>query len=257
MEHAEQSKSDKADKDVRIILFTSTKGGTGKTTIATNIAAMRTLSGHSTMGLDLDDQKSALDWAGARNADGVVTPVRFQPLRLAENAPTLRQQARQTIWQIAQQFDTLILDAGGADNPGLRVALSIATDIIIPTSPAQFDIWTIRTLKEIYFSIVQNLDYIPCKPKILCSRASPLTREAEETKALLSEAYEGTFDIIPHVVHDRAIYRRSLADGRCIYDTPGTSISDSAARLELSLVYREIFGEDFIIARQTKEPAHV
>lgn len=42
------------------------KGGSGKTTLATNLAAAAHLDGLRTLLIDMDRQGSALDWASAR-----------------------------------------------------------------------------------------------------------------------------------------------------------------------------------------------
>lgn len=56
---------------MRTILVLNPKGGSGKTTIATNIAVYYALRGRSVALLDLDPQCSALDWLAARPAERV------------------------------------------------------------------------------------------------------------------------------------------------------------------------------------------
>ena len=52
-----------------IIAVIGQKGGTGKTTLSTNLAVAAELHGHSTLLLDLDPQTSASTWGDLRESD--------------------------------------------------------------------------------------------------------------------------------------------------------------------------------------------
>ena len=56
-----------------IILVGGEKGGTGKTTLATNLAQMRASAGKDVLLIDSDKQESASSWAGQRHSDSVVS----------------------------------------------------------------------------------------------------------------------------------------------------------------------------------------
>src|SRR5687768_4185720 len=51
---------------MRTVLVASSKGGAGKTTIATNLAAQSALEGRRTALLDADRQQSSAHWAAKR-----------------------------------------------------------------------------------------------------------------------------------------------------------------------------------------------
>ena len=51
---------------MRSILVLNSKGGSGKTTLATNLAAYYAVKGHSVALLDFDPQASSIDWLKAR-----------------------------------------------------------------------------------------------------------------------------------------------------------------------------------------------
>ena len=52
----------------RTILIINSKGGSGKTTIATNIASYFSNEGKSVALIDLDPQQSSADWVKARSS---------------------------------------------------------------------------------------------------------------------------------------------------------------------------------------------
>ena len=58
-----------------IVLIGGEKGGTGKTTIATNLAAMRALAGRDVLLIDTDPQGSANYWAQSRDEEGITPRV--------------------------------------------------------------------------------------------------------------------------------------------------------------------------------------
>ena len=62
---------------MRHILVTNAKGGCGKSTIATSLAAYFASEGYATALADFDPQASALSWLEQRPADyAPITPVR-------------------------------------------------------------------------------------------------------------------------------------------------------------------------------------
>ncbi|MGC3981685.1 MAG: AAA family ATPase [Steroidobacteraceae bacterium] len=54
---------------MRHVMVMNAKGGCGKTTLATNVAAHFALEGHKVVLADYDEQRSSLDWLEARHAD--------------------------------------------------------------------------------------------------------------------------------------------------------------------------------------------
>ena len=57
-----------------IVLVANTKGGCGKTTVATHLAAALACHGHRTALADADRQRSSLGWARLR--PGTAAPIR-------------------------------------------------------------------------------------------------------------------------------------------------------------------------------------
>ena len=58
-----------------IVLFGGEKGGSGKTTIATNIAAIRTTVSSDVLLIDTDRQSTASFWCGVREDKGITPRV--------------------------------------------------------------------------------------------------------------------------------------------------------------------------------------
>jgi chromosome partitioning protein len=107
------------------ILVANTKGGCGKTTISTHLAAAFAAAGHPTALADADRQRSSLAWAGAR--PGTAAPITALDWVEALTAPP-RGTAR------------LVIDAAAAMKRRHVFDLVKEADVIIvPVLPSAFD----------------------------------------------------------------------------------------------------------------------
>ena len=114
-------------------LVINPKGGSGKTTVATNLASYFAANGTATAVMDYDPQGSTMNWlrvrpAGARKIHGANAAPQKTGLRtLGMHVPAGTQQ--------------LIIDApAGASGLGLQEMLSRAHSILIPVAPSAIDI---------------------------------------------------------------------------------------------------------------------
>src|SRR5688500_8067277 len=105
-----------------IITTGGTKGGTGKSLIATNLAVMRALAGDKVLLIDADDQCTASEWVEHREALGIETP--WTTIKLTGTS------VRTQVLKLKEHYDHIIIDTGGRDTDSQRAALSI-TDILI------------------------------------------------------------------------------------------------------------------------------
>ena len=118
-----------------IITVAGIKGGSGKTTLSTNLAIMRQLDGKETLLIDGDEQGSSTDFSAVR-AD-VRGDTGYTCIQLSGNA--IRTQGL----MISNKYDDVIIDAGGRDTTSQRAALIISHIALIPFNPRSLDIWTL------------------------------------------------------------------------------------------------------------------
>lgn len=88
-----------------IILIGGEKGGTGKTTLAVNMAATRAKAGYDVLVVDTDPQASASYWTAARDESGI------EP-RIA-SAQKFGKTLASELKDLSKRYEKTIVDAGG------------------------------------------------------------------------------------------------------------------------------------------------
>ena len=124
-----------------IILFGGEKGGTGKTTLATNLAAMRARAGRDVLLIDTDPQGSASYWTQCRDEEKVEPRVAC----VQKFGKGLQAEVR----DLANRYQDIIIDAGGRESVELRAGIVVADFAFIPIQPSQFDVWTLGRMDDL------------------------------------------------------------------------------------------------------------
>ncbi len=184
---------------MKAILIANPKGGSGKTTLSTNIAGYLAHRGHRVAMLDLDRQKSATQWLTHRSPD--LPGIELMLSEIEKNTPV----------------DWLVIDSpAGLHGKNLDHALKLVHKVIVPIAPSAFDIQASRDFLD-----VLHHEKTVRKGKIFVGvvgmRMDPRTRAAltleqflkgldlpvlaylRETQAYVSAAFEGKtlFDLPP------------------------------------------------------------
>jgi chromosome partitioning protein len=116
-------------------LVINSKGGSGKTTVTTNLASYFASQGVTTTILDYDPQGSGLNWLQLRERPGT-------RLYGANAAPQRGPRIRSIEMHVPADTRQLVIDApAGASGLLLQEMLSRANCIVIPVAPSAFDIY--------------------------------------------------------------------------------------------------------------------
>ena len=121
-----------------IILIGGEKGGTGKSTIATNLAAIRVNAKKDVLLLDTDKQTTATYWAAIRDEDKTLNRVAC----LQKTGGKIHHD----LTELREKYETIIVDAGGRDSMELRSSMLVADKFFMPIRPSQFDVWTVEKI---------------------------------------------------------------------------------------------------------------
>jgi len=211
-----------------IILCGGTKGGIGKTTIATNLASIRA----SRMGegkvalIDADPQESAYKFTQLRNE--LAGSAGFHCFKLTGKP------VRSEGLGLAEKYQDVIIDAGVGDSTGQRAAMTIANLLVLPFRPSSYDVWTLGALDRL---IAEMRDVNPQLRVIaFLNQADHVGHDNAQAEEMLREAEN--VRLVDFQIGYRKAFRNTAA-GRAVTELAPQDLKASAEMLAL---YKAVFG---------------
>ena len=214
-----------------IVLIGGEKGGTGKTTVATNLAAMRALAGRDVLLIDTDQQGSANYWAQSRDEAGVNPRVACVQ-KFGKGLPI-------EVKDLAHRYQDIIIDAGGRDSVELRSAMVVADRAYIPIQPSQFDIWTLNRMDELIESAKGFNSGLQARVIISRSSTNPSVHESDDTMEIMGDF--PNLGLAGISIRDRIAYRKAAKDGMAVCELKP---KDPKAIEEMEALYKEVFNDE-------------
>lgn len=127
-----------------IAVIGGTKGGSGKTLVATNLTVMRAYQQRDVLLIDADEQASAALFTRQRKQTKAATGYTLIQSFEADVVEQVR--------NLRSKYDDIVIDVGGRDTASQRAALVVADIFMMPFAPTSVDLWTddtvIALLKE-------------------------------------------------------------------------------------------------------------
>lgn len=203
------------------------KGGSGKTTLATNLAVIRAAAGHDVLLVDADDQETASDFTIQRNAQ-TCDKAGYSSCKLGDEA------VRTEINRAKTKYEDIIVDTGGRDTRSQRAALVVADVLLVPFVPRSFDIWTVEKV-EILVEDVRTLNP-ELRAYVFLNRADATGQENEEARSIFAEASALTY--LNTVLGYRKAFGKAAAQGMAVTELRP---QDSKASNEIMALYRRVF----------------
>ena len=204
------------------------KGGTGKSTVAFNLAVWLAHDKRGVRVFDLDPQATLMDTAEIREEDG------YEPLfEVSNDIDELEMLVNSKAKKKSPQ---LIADVSATNMPHLEKAVSMAKRILIPVQPSQADVWSTQRFLKTIMSLVDKKK----KPEILgfINRADTHigvreTGEAEEALQLLPN-----IDALDTRLYQRTAYRRSFSEGLAVFEQDPMSKAAREMKKLAKLLYK-------------------
>jgi chromosome partitioning protein len=204
-----------------IISVVNQKGGTGKTTIATNIAACFAGEGKDVLLIDADPQRSALDWRADRPDDKPQVQTIGLPVR----------NLHQEIAPFRKKYDVIVVDGGGRVTATARASVMIADFVIVPTLASKPDVLStqdffkqvieeVTTVKEVQGAILINQ----------VQTGTVINRDCREQLGSLG------YPIFSTALHLYVVYKEAIAAGLSVVEYQGKS----KAAQEMEIFFAEV-----------------
>jgi chromosome partitioning protein len=186
---------------MQTIAIISQKGGTGKTTLALNLAVAAERDGRSSVIIDLDPQASAKAWHDSREAEAPIV-VSAQAARLPEILETSKQHGAEFI----------LIDTAPHSESSALAAARVADLVLIPCRPGILDLRAIASSADICALAKVNaaviLNSVPPK--------GSLTSEAEEAVRNYG------LPTVPVQIGHRMAFVHSLTAGQAVLEFEST-----------------------------------
>ncbi len=201
-----------------IITIGNTKGGVGKSTIATNLVVESSTHGKKSLLIDADIQGSSLAFRATREKDDIKA--------MAITTATLHKDVRDFV------FDVIIIDVGGRDSSVFRSAIMACDIMIIPILPSQYDIWAANDTVEI---LKEARAFIDIPAYFILNQVIPNTIIAREAKAAIND-FSNDVKLLDTFLYSRVAYKNSTGQGMGVseYEKDGKSAQ------EVKQLYREV-----------------
>lgn len=210
----------------KIIPILNSKGGAGKSTLATNLSRGFQLKGKRVLIADIDQmQGTARDWRGVEHE------IIEYPSVLGFNPATLEHELK----AVQSSFDIIIVDgAAKLAATAMVPAIKMADLILIPVQPSGPDVWATRDLVEL---IVARREVSNGKPDafFVLSRKSDRTILSRDIEQVLEDFGLPKLDT---GTHDWEAYKQAITDGETVFELK----EGDKARKEMNDLLQEVIG---------------
>jgi chromosome partitioning protein len=205
--------NDDADQPsaMQVIVVSSQKGGSGKTTICGHLAVQAEMAGAGPVAIiDTDPQGSLAQWWNARSDD---TPL-FMKAQVEYLHEDLYQLERAGV-------KTVFIDTPPAVTDTIRQIVAFADLVLIPTRPSPHDLRAVGATLDIVESHKKELVFA-------VNAATPRARITIDTAIALSQ--HGA--VAPTAICQRTVFATSMIHGRTVMETdPGSLAAEEVADL--------------------------
>ncbi len=188
-----------------ITVIGSLKGGSGKSTIAFNLAVWLAYARKNVLAIDADPQATLTDVVEVREEEG------FNPV--------VRLGHKERLWypERLSGFDEVLVDVGTADFESLKQAIRVADRIVVPVPPSQADIWSTQRFLRLIKAVSQSREE-PVKVLAFINRGDThhAVRESDEAAAALVAL--PSIEFIKPRLAQRTIFRRSFSEGLAVFE---------------------------------------
>lgn len=194
------------------------KGGTGKSTIALNVAGTLGHRGFRVLYIDADPQGTGVTFTKVREADSLFTTVSIP-------TPTVHKEVR----GLALAYDHIIIDGPARVGDQAKSVILASDIVVIPTTPSPFDVWSATEIvREIQGAMVfkETLKAVFAINRRI--KGTAIGRDVVEALA------DQPFPVLTSAISQRVIYPEASSAGLAVFeaDPKGPAAAEIAALVD-------------------------
>jgi chromosome partitioning protein len=193
----------------KVITIAQQKGGAGKTTLAAQLAVVWARDGKRLALLDIDPQGSLAAWAELRRARLGDDGLGFEFAALAG------WRAGEWVERHARDVDFVIVDSPPHAELEAKIALRVATLVVVPLQPSPLDLWssgtTLKLARAENRAVLGVLNRVPARSNLV----ETVTAELARNGVKLAAATLGS----------RVVFAQAMAQGRSVVETAPSSLA--------------------------------
>lgn len=191
------------NKRAKVISVAQQKGGSGKTTIAANLAVCLMQKGNKVAAIDIDPQESLTNWHDLREQKfgKDFTGIRFATLAgwKVENE----------ILNLERDYDYIIIDTPPRIDVDSKSAIRRSNLVLIPMQPSPMDLWATADCAE--FAEEERVQY-----KVLLNRVNSSSKILEKIQKKIKNPMKT-------IIGNRVAFAASSLEGRAVTESHPTS----------------------------------
>jgi chromosome partitioning protein len=205
------------------------KGGSGKTTIATNFIVWLSKKGNDVLLIDADGQETATDFTAWR--ENTLGDAGYTSVKLSGD------NVRTQVKNLKTKYDHIVIDTGGRDTTSQRAALFASDVLLLPFNPRSFDIWTVTKVQKLLAEIAA-VRPAPLKTYAFLNRADVRGSDNADAGDALKDL--NSIEFIPVWIGNRKAFSNAAGRGLSVIElSPG----DEKANKEIDLLFETIINK--------------
>lgn len=182
------------------------KGGSGKTTLSTNLTILLAQSGRDVLLIDADAQGSSADFSRMRSDN--MDDIGYTAIQLNGAA------VRTEVMKLKDKYQDIVIDAGGRDTTSQRAALVVSDVFIAPFIPSSFDMWTLEPVID----MVEEMK--PANPSLrayaVLNGVDAQGSEGDEAKQYIEETE--VLSLLNAPIGRRKAFRKAASQGLSVVE---------------------------------------
>lgn len=211
-----------------VISIACSKGGVGKSTIASSLAVAIQQAGYTVALADCDEQFSATRWIDIRDEN--------------EKLPKIKHiqkvgRIRTAINDLTKEYEFVVIDTGGHDNPEMRQSLIIADLVLIPLKQSQYDLDVVAEMSQ-FIEEAREIDNESLKDLYVLNMVNPLAQSKKALEAMNALKSLDHINVFKDFLYNRDVYVQTSSEGMGV-----TELKDVKARTEFKKLTKYIINQ--------------